>query len=396
MKQIFFKQAQAIVLSKLCLMLIILFSFGELFAQSPEAERNYQVCRACHNYDGPKLIGPNLIGVNDRHEQDWLIRFIRNSQEMIQAGDPEAVRLFEENDQLIMTPNEHLSDEQIIDILLYIENGLQVDPELAAAAAAAETDEEVSAVEDQWQLQMAKERDAHRNTGTTFIITLIILLVVLFDMFVTKLIKYKIIHSVLILIGLVVIGEIAYKEAAVFGRQQYYQPEQPIWFSHKVHADQNEIDCQYCHTVADQGKSAGIPSVNVCMNCHHQVKEGQITGKKEIDKIQKAWETGEPIEWIRVYNLPDHVYFNHAQHVEVAKIDCAECHGEVENMHEVIQIEDLSMRWCLDCHRTTEVMFESNAFYTAFEKLHDQVRNGTIKSVTADMVGGADCMKCHY
>ncbi len=403
MKQTSFTRAILRRFAFACTLLLFMASFNAAVAQTPEAEANYQQCKACHNLDGAKLIGPNLAGVTERREQDWLIRFIRNSQEMVQSGDPIAVALYAEYNNIPMPPH-NLTDEQIIDILKYIDNGLKVAPEYAAAEP---TNEELAAkmalaaqiaAEQEARLQRLQdlERDANRNTGTTFIITLIILIVVIFDLLVTKVIKAKFVHTTLILIGVVVIAEITYKEAAAIGRQQYYQPDQPIWFSHKVHAEQNEIDCKYCHTAADYSKSAGIPSVNVCMNCHHQVREGKITGTEEIAKIHKAWESGEPIQWVRIHNLPDHVYFNHAQHVNSGKLDCAECHGEVETMHEVMQVNDLSMGWCLNCHRKTEVQFAGNSFYETYEKLHEQFKSGQIKKVTADMVGGGDCMKCHY
>lgn len=372
-------------------------------AQTPEAEKNYQQCKVCHNLDGPKLIGPNLAGITERREQDWLIRFIRNSQEMIQAGDPIAVQVYEEYNKIPM-PAHNLTDEQIIDMLLYIENGGKVAAEYAAAEPSAEEQAQKEALAAQiaaeqqarLQRQADRERDANRNFGTTFIITIIILLVALFDLFVTKVVKAKFVHVILIFVGLFIVGEILYKEATMLGRQQYYQPEQPIWFSHQIHAEQNQIDCKYCHTTVDFSKSAGIPSVGLCMNCHNVVREGKITGTVEIDKLRKAWESGEPIQWVRVHNLPDHVYFNHAQHVNAGKLDCAECHGKVESMHEVMQVNDLSMGWCLDCHRKTEVQFTNNSFYLSYEKLHEQLKSGKIKKVTADMVGGGDCMKCHY
>jgi len=374
-----------------------------LSAQTPEAEKNFQQCKACHNLEGPKLIGPSLAGVTERREQDWLIRFIRNSQEVIQSGDPIAVQVYEENNKIPMPPH-NLTDEQIIDILMYIKSGGKVDPKYAVAeptnaeqqakeAMAAQMAAEQEAREERL---IEIERDANRNFGTTFFITIIILIIVFIDLFVTKVIKAKFVHSTLILVGLFIIGEIMYKEAAGLGRQQYYQPDQPIWFSHKVHAGQNQIDCKYCHTAADYSKSAGIPSVNVCMNCHHMVKEGKITGTEQIAKIQKAWDTGEPVQWVRIHNLPDHVFFSHQQHVNSGKLDCAECHGEVEAMHEVMQVNDLSMGWCLDCHRKTEVQFADNVFFTTYEKMHEQFKNGEVKKVTADMLGGGDCMKCHY
>lgn len=387
----------------LLLVAALLVPVIESSAQTPEAEKNYQQCKACHNLDGPQLIGPNLAGITERREQDWLIRFIRNSQEMIQAGDPIAVQVFEEYNKIPMPPH-NLSDEQIIDILLYIENGGKVAAEYAAAEPTADELAQKEALaaqiaaEQQARAQRIadRERDANRNFGTTFIITIIILLVALFDLFVTKVVKARFVHIILVFVGLFIVGEILYKEATMLGRQQYYQPEQPIWFSHQIHAEQNQIDCKYCHTTVDFSKSAGIPSVGLCMNCHNVVREGKITGTVEIDKLRKAWETGEPIQWVRVHNLPDHVYFNHAQHVNAGKLDCAECHGKVESMHEVKQVHDLSMGWCLDCHRKTEVQFTNNSFYQTYEKLHEQLKSGKIKKVTADMVGGGDCMKCHY
>ncbi len=366
-------------------------------AQTPEAEKNFQQCRACHNLEGAQLIGPSLVEVIKTREESWLIRFIQNSQEMVAAGDPIAVQVFEEFGKIPM-PSHNLSDDQVKDILKYIAAGGKVDPQYAAEAASEQPAQKESlATTDSADEQMlALESQASRKSGTTFFITLIVMLVLLADLFITKLVKWKYVHITLLLVGLFVMGEITYKEAAAIGRQQYYQPDQPIQFSHKVHAGQNQIDCQYCHSSASDSKIAGIPTVNVCMNCHNLVKNGTLTGTAEIAKIQEAWDSGKPIEWVRIHNLPDHVYFNHAQHVNAGKLDCAECHGDVKIMSEVMQVNDLSMKWCLDCHRKTEVQFADNKFYAAYEKMHEQFVNGEVKKVTADMMGGSDCMKCHY
>jgi hypothetical protein len=141
---------------------------------------------------------------------------------------------------------------------------------------------------------------------------------------------------------------------------------------------------------------AGIPPVELCMNCHSQVKKGKQTGEKEIAKIYAAIENNKPIEWIKVHNLPDHVYFNHAQHVNVGKVECEECHGEVEKMDVIIQTEPLSMGWCIDCHRDKEVQFTNNKFYEQYNKLHEQMKDGKINKVTVQMIGGDECQKCHY
>lgn len=382
-------------------MVLLFVSFSLLRAQTPDAEKNFVQCKACHNIDGPKLIGPNLSGITQRHTQDWLIRFIRNSQEMIQAGDPQAVKLWEEYNRIPM-PAHNLTDEQIIDIILYIENGGKVADEYLTAQSDAQAEQaalaaQIAAEQEARQLRLQEiERDANRNFGTTFIISLIVLLLALFDLFVTKFVRAKFVHITMSLVAIFIILEITYKEATALGRQQYYQPTQPIWFSHKVHAEQNQIDCRYCHTGVDYGKQATIPNAGLCMNCHNVVRQGKITGTEEIAKIIKAWETGQPIEWVRVHNLPDHVYFNHAQHVNAGKLDCAECHGKVETMHEVMQVSNLSMGWCLNCHRTKEVQFGSNGFYETYSKLHEQFKNGQVRRVTPDMVGGSECMKCHY
>ncbi|NOU47633.1 MAG: c-type cytochrome [Bacteroidales bacterium] len=371
----------------------------QLKAQTPEAEKNFQACKVCHNISGPKLIGPTLSGILDRRDKAWIYKFVRNSTEVVQSGDAYAVKIFEENNKIPMPPH-NLTDAQIDDILAYINNGGKVAAEYIVAVPVSESEKlelELAAERAlQEQKQADMQRDANRSFGTTFYITLALLLIVLIDLFGTKIIKSKLVHITVILISFFVIGEIMYKEAAALGRQQYYQPDQPIWFSHKVHATQNKIDCLYCHSTAESSRYAGIPPTNVCLNCHSQVRQGKITGTVEIDKIYKAVETNKPVEWIKVHNLPDHVFFSHAQHVKAGKLACADCHGDVTKMDVVMQVNDLSMGWCLDCHRKTEVQFANNAFYKTYEKLHEQMKNGEIKKVTADMVGGTDCMKCHY
>jgi hypothetical protein len=230
----------------------------------------------------------------------------------------------------------------------------------------------------------------------TFIAMVVLIVISLFDLLVTKIVKWRWIPTVIILISIAIIGEIIFIEATNLGRQQYYQPDQPIWFSHKIHSGQNKIDCKYCHFTVDKSLHAGIPPVQVCLNCHNQVKEGKITGTEEIAKIHEAYNNGKPIEWIKVHNLPDHAYFNHAQHVVVGKVDCNECHGEVEKMDVIIQTETLSMGWCIDCHRNREVQFTTNKFYEQYKKLHEQIKNGEKSRVRVADMGGEDCQKCHY
>lgn len=209
-------------------------------------------------------------------------------------------------------------------------------------------------------------------------------------------IKYKFIPVIVLTVVMGYQLKILYAEGVRLGRAQGYEPVQPVKFSHKVHSGQNQIDCKYCHYTAETSKLAGIPPADLCLNCHSLVREGARSGKFEIAKIIDANEKHIPVKWIRIHNLPDHVFFSHAQHVNAGKLDCLECHGDVEGMDVVKQVNDLSMGWCLDCHRTQEVQFTDNSFYGKYEELHDKIKKGQIDKVTVEMIGGTDCMKCHY
>jgi len=185
-------------------------------------------------------------------------------------------------------------------------------------------------------------------------------------------------------------------DAMRLGRQQDYAPDQPVKFSHKVHVGDNGLDCKYCHTTVEQGKSAGIPATNLCMNCHIIIREGTHSGKFEIAKIVDAVEKGKPIEWVRIHNLPEHVFFSHAVHVGSGKIDCTQCHGQVKEMDIMKQHSDLSMGWCINCHRETQVNFVENPYYGQYIKLHEDLKAGKVDSITAEKIGANDCMRCHY
>jgi hypothetical protein len=234
------------------------------------------------------------------------------------------------------------------------------------------------------------------NNLLLFILINIIGIAATVDLLFTKKIPYRAIHLIIILGAAVYISRTIVVEAIRTGIQHEYAPTQPIKFSHKIHAGDNKIDCQYCHNLAETSKSSGIPSANVCMNCHVLIVEGTKSGKFEINKIAAAQETMTPIEWIRIHNLPDHVFFSHAQHVGAGKLDCAECHGLVEEMDIVRQENTLSMGWCLDCHRTQKVDFEDNAYYAVFEEYHRKIVKGEIDSIMVEDIGGTNCMKCHY
>ncbi len=236
-------------------------------------------------------------------------------------------------------------------------------------------------------------------------------------------------------LGLFMLAGYFFVNAAIgLGRQQNYQPEQPIFYSHKVHAGVNQISCLYCHGGAQDSKHANIPSVNICMNCHKGIKEygkdseplvredgTTVNGTAEIQKLYKyaGWDAaagkynpddngdGIPdgaseIQWVKVHNLPDHVYFNHSQHIKVGKQQCQTCHGNIQEMPEVYQFSELSMGWCINCHRSTKVDFYNNQdstgnkFYSIYEKFHNDIKNGKLDSVTVEKIGGTECQKCHY
>jgi mono/diheme cytochrome c family protein len=374
--------------------ILLLFSPIISNSQTAQDEANFVQCKACHSIGGGKLVGPDLKGIVEKRDELWLIKFIQNSTELIQSGDALAIEVFEENMKIPM-PNHNLTDEEAKGLLLYIANDGQLAEGEVSAVEESKIDEPLAQHETE-QLLAEMKRDDYRNMRNTFIIMIVLMLISIFDLAISRIIKARWIHIVIILIAIGVSSELLFVEASSLGRQQYYQPDQPIDFSHKVHAEQNQIDCQYCHFTADESMHAGIPPVETCMICHNQVKEGKTTGKKEIAKIYAAIESKTPIEWVKVHNLPDHVYFNHAQHVTVGKLECQECHGEVEKMDQIIQVEDLSMGWCIECHRTEDVQFTSNAFYNQYTKLHKDINSGIKKGVKVTDVGGEDCQKCHY
>ncbi|HCR89054.1 MAG TPA: hypothetical protein DIW50_01065 [Prolixibacteraceae bacterium] len=209
-------------------------------------------------------------------------------------------------------------------------------------------------------------------------------------------IKHKIIPTIIFVAAFGFQVKMIVTEATKLGRSQGYAPDQPIKFSHKVHAGVNKIDCLYCHHTAEQSKSAGIPAMNLCMNCHVLIREGTNSGKFEIAKIVNAVEHKTPIEWMRLHNLPDHVFFSHAVHVGSAKLDCQKCHGPVEEMDIMKQQNDLSMGWCINCHRETQVDFANNPYFESYAQMHEDFKSGKRAKPTAEEMGANDCMKCHY
>jgi len=234
------------------------------------------------------------------------------------------------------------------------------------------------------------------NQIVIFLFLGLLMTLALLDLIFFHKIKYRFVTILILLVSLVVQVKMIATAAIDLGRSQNYAPDQPIKFSHKVHAGDNQIDCKYCHTTVEFNKSAGIPAMELCMNCHVLVREGARSGKFEIAKVVEANETKTPVAWVRLHNLPDHVFFSHAQHVGVAKVDCKQCHGAVAEMDIMKQTSDLSMGWCINCHRDTKVNFKDNAYYDNYMKLHDQLKGGGIDTIRAVNIGANDCMRCHY
>lgn len=203
-------------------------------------------------------------------------------------------------------------------------------------------------------------------------------------------------RRILVLSSWGVIGVIIVQDALGFNLAKEYAPVQPIKFSHAIHSTDNKIDCNYCHPGVLKGKNAGVPPVSLCMNCHKHQKEGTRTGFFELAKVIQAAEDSIPIRWVRIHNLPDFTYFNHMQHVTIGGVECITCHGDVENMHIVRQVEDLSMGWCIKCHDETKVDFSNDYYKTYYPALNDSLVTGRIDSIMVSDINGRECSVCHY
>jgi len=229
-----------------------------------------------------------------------------------------------------------------------------------------------------------------------FILASILFLASTIDLIIIKKLKNRWIHFMILLFTFTYITYYLVVDAMAVGHSPDYEPDQPVKFSHKVHAGQNGTDCIYCHSFAPYSKTAGFPPENVCMNCHLLVRIGTRSGAFEIAKIVSHYEDRKPIEWVKIYNLPDHVFFSHAQHVTAGGLSCQKCHGTVEKMDRIMLNQELSMGWCINCHRTTNVNFKENKFYTEYKDLAGKIKSGLKENVTVENIGGTECMKCHY
>jgi mono/diheme cytochrome c family protein len=382
-------------------------------------------CAACHKMDG-KAVGPALRGVADKYDRDWLYKWIKNSSALIASGDALAVKLFEENNKSVMTPFPGLSETDIDNILAYTSK-----PKTVAAATSTTPNPGPDGGDG--------GSGGISNGLVLGALALIFLLLVIMLFLVTNTLKriaeangvvYEekekrtpiwkafIQNQFLVLVFSIFLilsaGYFAYGYFMQVGVDQGYAPVQPIHFSHKIHAGDNQIDCNFCHSSARKSKTSGIPSLNVCMNCHQNISEVAETTATdeyskafydgEIAKLYKAvgWDVAEqkytgvtePVKWVRIHNLPDFAYFNHSQHVTVAGVACQTCHGEIQEMEIVGQFAPLTMGWCIDCHKETNVNVETNEYYA---KIHEELskKYGVEKLTIAEM-GGLECGKCHY
>jgi mono/diheme cytochrome c family protein len=387
-------------------------------------------CASCHQMD-KKMTGPALRNVEARLaeeqglDREWLNKWIRNSAGLVKSGDAYANQIYNEYNGTAMTAFPQLSDQDISDILAYTAEP----PAVAVLSPAVVGDSAASA------------QDGVSNKLILGALAILFALLAMALVLVRKtlnrfaeakgidiaqedksipiwkaFVKNQFLVLVSVIFLLLASAYFVYGYLSQVGVDQGYEPVQPIHYSHRIHAGDNGIDCKYCHSSARVSKHSGIPSLNICMNCHKSIyevaAETQAEGineygvdyNAEIKKLYAAvgWDdaeqkyTGEtqPVKWVRIHNLPDFAYFNHSQHVTVAGVDCQTCHGPVEEMEVMYQYSPLTMGWCIDCHRKTEVNVKDNAYYT---KIHEQLsKKYGVDKLTAAQMGGLECGKCHY
>ena len=410
--------------------LVVLLSINvQSFAQDGQALFKAN-CASCHKVE-KDFTGPALQGWKDRvPEGDWIYKWVSNSA-VLKETDAYAKEISAKWNNVVMTAfGSQLKKEDVDAIMKYVDDWAPPTPVVTPGG----------------------EPEGSGDSLLFGILTLVLALIAFILLQVNSNLRklsdekegvlrtepvpfyrYKTYLMVGILVLFAVGGFYSINGAVGLGRQQNYQPEQPIFYSHQVHAGTNQISCLYCHGGAQDSKQASIPSVNVCMNCHKAIDKYEgpdvlvrengtaVDGTAEIQKLYSyaGWNANtktynpdnnkdgipdgaKPIEWVKVHNLPDHVYFNHSQHIKVGKQDCQTCHGNIQDMPEVYQFSSLSMGWCINCHRDTKVDFydkenkTGNKFYSIYEKFHKDLKDHKMDSVTVEAIGGTECQKCHY
>ncbi|MEM1215938.1 MAG: c-type cytochrome [Bacteroidota bacterium] len=461
-------------------LLLFVLALGSLSLAAQDVEAGKAIirnnCATCHAGDKKSNITGPAVGGSEERWADYggneaLYSWIRNSQAMIAEGENErAAQLWAEWGPVVMNSFVNLTDDELANTLAYIDavytgtyvppGGVTVGPEIAV---------DVEETDNTWLFITL--------AGLLGLLAVILARVVSNLNYMVKVketggaVQRRTLAEVLtsrgmiafVIFALVVLGGYTTVSNAIsLGRQQGYEPTQPIQFSHATHSGMQQIECQYCHDGARRSKHSVIPAANTCMNCHRAIKKGSQHGTAELTKIYASvgydpiddvyledyaelskedqlkiysrWieqqnneeyegdellalvdeqlagidaalthttNEGEesvygPIPWVRIHNLPDHAYFNHAQHVTVGQVECQTCHGQVQEMEEVYQYSPLSMGWCINCHRQTEVKFAGNEYYQAYENYHEELQSGARSKVTVEDIGGLECQKCHY
>ncbi|RFS16491.1 c-type cytochrome [Emticicia sp. C21] len=405
--------------SLLALAVVVTISFSNAFAQDStataaapagggDAAKGEQLfkgnCAQCHAANSEQIVGPGLAGIESRRDLAWLKKWINNPMGVVASGDKYAVDLFNRFNKTQMTAFPNFTDDDVKSIVAYVN---QVN-------AAPATDPNKGPV----TTTAASDTGSGKFVNVILIALLVIMGLVLIallgilqllnklsgktggaapstsfgekfqtglkDVFANRTVRIAITWVFILLAT-----KATFDGLYGIGVHQGYAPKQPISFSHKLHAGEMKINCAYCHTGVYKGKQSGIPSANICMNCHNTIKRES----PEIQKIYTAIETNKPIEWVRVHNLPDLAYFNHAQHTNVGGLECKDCHGDIEKMEVVQQRSTLTMGWCVDCHRKTEVNGKDNAYYDKLMEAHSAVSKGSMK---VEDIGGLECARCHY
>jgi len=411
----------------LAVIIVLMLSLPQLFAQESDPAAGKKLfnanCAACHKLN-KKAVGPALRGISSKYDTEWLYTWIKNSSAMIKSGDAQALEIFEEYNKSVMSSFPQLSNADIDNIIAYTDfipppPPPSIEPASQVATSGVSNDIILGALALVFSIlvvMLILVNKTLQKIATASGVELVSKEVKeprrpLWDAFANN--HFLVFMSVIFL--LLSSAYFAFGFLIQIGVDQGYMPVQPIHYSHKIHAGANEIECKYCHSSARVSKHSGIPSLNVCMNCHQNIAE--YNGEedlengytkdfytKEIKKLYAAvgWDeenqkyTGktEPVKWVRIHNLPDFAYFNHAQHVEVGQIACQKCHGPVEEMEVMYQYAPLTMGWCINCHRETKVQVEGNEYYT---KIHEQLsKKYGVEQLTAAQMGGLECGKCHY
>ena len=396
------------------LLLLVVFVIN-LSAQ--EGEKLFKAnCASCHN-PVKNATGPKMQGVLqkwiDAGEEELIYKWVQNPSKLYNSGKSKMAKAIWDWSPTAMTPQGHLSREEVESIFAYVDNYA---PPVAAVGGGVSSGDSITTESDSseywwWIISFILVFVLFAILGVRRELTAAVaakegLLVDPTSTFVTSAQQWFLRNwfvTVLLVVGVALFAGVElFGRAYQLGVYEDYMPSQPVAYSHKLHAGKMGIECKYCHHSAEKSKHAGIPSVNVCMNCHAIVHEGPQYGTEEIDKLHKASgynknkqayttdEFGdrieEPIVWNKAHNLPDHVYFSHAQHVHTntGNIDCRQCHGPVQTytLGRVSTIDEvnayaatedgmergliqltkplLTMGWCIECHNKKEIDLTSS------------------------------------